>query len=318
MAIILQTIIFLRYEKRPKAIPLLGMKRILQQPFPSYHFSQRQILISIGSGILIFLVFYLAQPFNINKLSEPLQLVYSLAYAGVTAVGLLLLTVVFPLVFPSIFEEKEWIVAKEVVFVGMTLLVIAAGNILANHWLEGAAINIESFLKFLMATVLIGIFPITFSVLLKQQVLLKRYSEEAQNLNKQLHSQQVFVQPISGDGFLQRNILLQGDNQEEQLEVDPQNLWQLSTADNYVNILYKDGAIIKKILLRSPLKKMEDSLKEHSSMIRCHRSHIVNIEKVEKVIATAQGLKLKLQQQDQLVPVGKTYTDSVKARLKQE
>jgi hypothetical protein len=157
-------------------------------------------------GILIFLVFYLAQPFNINKLPENLQLVYSLAYASITTIVLLLLTVVFPLVFPRLFDEKEWIVAKEVVFVLVTLLVIAVGNILANHWLEGALIDIVSFLKFLIATVLIGIFPITFSVLLKQQVLLKRYSAEAQNLNQQLHSQKVFVQPISRDGFLQRKI----------------------------------------------------------------------------------------------------------------
>jgi DNA-binding LytR/AlgR family response regulator len=293
------------------------MKRILQQPFPSYHFSQRQILISIGLGVLIFLIFYLAQPFNINKLPENLQLVYSLVYASITAIVLLLLTVVFPLAFPKLFDEKEWIVGKEVVFIVVTLLVIATGNILANHWLEGAAMNIVSFLKFLMATLIIGIFPIAFSVLLKQQVLLKRYSEEAQNLNKQLQSQPFFVQPISSDGFLHRKILLQGDNQEELLEVNPQDLWQLSTADNYVSILYKEGQVIKKILLRSPLKKMEDSLKECGSMIRCHRSYIVNIEKVEKVMATAQGLKLKLIQQDQLVPVGKTYTDSVKARLKQ-
>jgi hypothetical protein len=288
------------------------MKKFLQHPFPSYHFSQRQILISIGLGMLIFLIFYLAQPFNINKLPQNLQLVYSLAYAGVTAVSMLLLTVVSPLLFPRLFDEKEWIVGKEIVFILVTLLAIATGNILANHLLEGATINIVSFLKFLMATLLIGISPITFSVLIKQQILLKRYSEQAQNLNQQL-----LVQPTSGDEPVYRKILLQGENQEEQLEVYPTDLWQLSTADNYVSILYKEEAVIKRILLRSPLKKMEDALKENDSLIRCHRSHIVNIEKVEKVMATAQGLKLKLMQQNQLVPVGKTYTDRIKAKLKQ-
>jgi DNA-binding LytR/AlgR family response regulator len=292
-------------------------REILQQPFPSYHFSVRQVIICILSGLLIFLVFYFAQPFNINKLSRDLQFIYSLAYGGVTLFCLLVLTVVSPLLLASLFDEENWVVKKEIIFILLTLVVIGTGNLFANHLLEGAAITIESFAKFLFATILIGLLPITLSVLAKQQILLKKYSTDSILLNDRLF--QVQRSPLSITSFenlVKEKILLKGDNQNEQLEVFPESIWQLSTADNYVSILYQDGLVMKTILLRSTLKKMEDSLEQFDAvLIRCHRSHIVNITKTESVVATAQGLKLKLKLGNQLIPVGKTYLDSIKEKL---
>jgi DNA-binding LytR/AlgR family response regulator len=291
--------------------------KILLQPFPSYHFSIRQVGICILSGLLIFLVFYFAQPFNINKLPSNLQLTYSLVYGGVTLFCLLVLTVGLPFVLASLFNEENWIVKKEIVFILFTIAVIAIGNLFANHLLEGAAINIESFAKFLFATILIGSLPITLSVLAKQRLLLKRYSADSIILNGRLSKIQLTTLTITPpNNVVQEKILLKGDNQDEQLEVPPENIWQLSTADNYVSILYQDGLGMKTILLRSTLKKMEDSLeKVDAVLIRCHRSHIINITKIESVIATAQGLKLKLKLGNQLIPVGKTYHDAIKEKL---
>ncbi|MFM9837316.1 MAG: LytTR family DNA-binding domain-containing protein [Cyclobacteriaceae bacterium] len=291
--------------------------KILQQPFPSYHFSIRQVGICILSGLLIFLVFYFAQPFNINKLQGDLQLTYSLVYGGVTLLCLLVLTVVLPFILASLFDEENWNVKKEIVFILLTIVVIAIGNLLANHLLEGAAINVESFTNFLFATILIGSLPITLSVLAKQRLLLKKYSIASILLNERLSQIQSTTLTITPpNNIVQEKILLKGDNQDEQLEVLPENIWQLSTADNYVSILYQDGSFMKTILLRSTLKRMEDSLEKfNATLIRCHRSHIVNITKIENTVATAQGLKLKLKLGNQLIPVGKTYLDAIKEKL---
>jgi DNA-binding LytR/AlgR family response regulator len=287
------------------------------QPFPSYHFSIRQMGICLLSGLLIFLVFYFAQPFNINKLPNNLQLTYSLVYGGVTLLCLLVLTVVSPFIFTSLFDEEDWIVKKEITFILLTIVVIAIGNLVANHLLEGATINLESFAKFLFATILIGLLPITLSIMAKQQLLLKRYSVDSNVLNERLSQTRLSSHTtLSPNNMVQEKILLKGDNQDEQLEVLPENIWQLSTADNYVSILYQDGLTMKTILLRSTLKKMEESLeKTNAVLLRCHRSHIVNLTKIENTVATAQGLKLKLKLGNQLIPVGKTYIDVIKEKL---
>ncbi len=291
--------------------------KILQQPFPSYHFSVRQVSICILSGLLIFLVFYFAQPFNINKLPSDWQLTYSLVYGGVTLLCLLVLTVVLPFIFTSLFDEENWNVKKEIIFILLTIVVIAMGNLFANHLLEDAAINVESFAKFLFATILIGSLPITLSVLAKQRLLLKKYSADSIILNERLSQIQPTTFTITPrNNIVQAKILLKGDNQDEELEVLPENIWQLSTADNYVSILYQQGLVMKTILLRGTLKRMEDSLERfNATLIRCHRSHIINITKIERVVATAQGLKLKLRLGNQLIPVGKTYLDTIKEKL---
>ena len=291
--------------------------KILLQPFPSYQFSIRQVGICILSGLLIFLVFYFAQPFNINKLSNKLQLTYSLVYGGVTLLGLLALTVVVPFIFAPVFAEENWTVKEEIVFILLTVTVIAMGNLLANHWLEGSPITLKSFTKFLFATMLIGSLPIALSVLIKQQLLLKKYSSDSIILNEHLPKIQLadLTMPLS-KSVDQERVLLKGDNQDEQLEVLAENIWRLSTADNYVSILYQDGSVMKTILLRNTLKKMEASLEKHYAiLIRCHRSHIVNITKIEKTVATSQGLKLKLKLDNQLISVGKTYLYAIKEKL---
>ena len=55
-------------------------------------------------------------------------------------------------------------------------------------------------------------------------------------------------------------IKLVGDNQSEVLELAPENLWFLSSADNYVNIVFEQKNSLQSVLFRSTLKKMETVL----------------------------------------------------------
>jgi DNA-binding LytR/AlgR family response regulator len=89
----------------------------------------------------------------------------------------------------------------------------------------------------------------------------------------------------------------------------------LTTADNYINIIYKEAGIIKTVLFRNTLTSMEQQVAGFDSLIRCHRGYIINISKVEKSIPSAQGLKLKLAEQEELIPIGRTYLDKIKERL---
>jgi LytTr DNA-binding domain len=303
------------------------MKKIWLQPFPSYSFSIKQTVISIASGLIVFLIFYITQPFNINKLTPSLQLTYSLVYGAVTAVCLLLLTVISPLVFSKIFNEEKWVVGKEVIFILVTIVLIAAFNLLVYQFLENLAITFTGFLKFLVATFFIGLLPISFSVLVKQKLLLDKYKEISDNINDQLVENkkeiptenwqtELITDTKPGPVEAQKLILLKGEGLEEKLELPEQDLWVLATADNYIQVTYRATGAIKTTLFRSTLTNMEQQLTGFDDIVRCHRGYIINISKVEKTVATAQGLKLKLEQQEELIPVSKTYLDKVRALLK--
>ena len=93
--------------------------------------------------------------------------------------------------------------------------------------------------------------------------------------------------------------------------VKKENILYLESAENYVSICYLNKGKVSKFLLRDTLKKVEESF-AGTDIVRCHRSYMVNFEKVKVIKRDREGLKLEL---DNLsvtdIPVSKTYVSSV-------
>jgi hypothetical protein len=93
--------------------------------------------------------------------------------------------------------------------------------------------------------------------------------------------------------------------------VKKENLLYIESAENYVSICYLNNGKVSKYLLRDTLKKMEEIF-SGTELVRCHRSYIVNFEKVKVIRRDKDGLKLELGNPAVLdIPVSKTYVDSV-------
>jgi len=93
--------------------------------------------------------------------------------------------------------------------------------------------------------------------------------------------------------------------------VKKENLIYLESTENYINIFYLNNGKISKYLLRDTMKKMEEKF-TGTDIIRCHRSYMVNFEKVKVIRKEKDGLKLDFD--DPLIsdiPVSKTYVDNV-------
>ena len=93
--------------------------------------------------------------------------------------------------------------------------------------------------------------------------------------------------------------------------VKKENLLYLESSENYVNICYLSKGKISKYLLRDTLKKMEENF-SGTEIVRCHRSYMVNFEKVKVIRKDKDGLKLELDSPSAIdIPVSKTYVDNV-------
>ncbi len=93
--------------------------------------------------------------------------------------------------------------------------------------------------------------------------------------------------------------------------IKKENLLYLEAAENYVNICYLNKGNVSKYLLRDTLKKMEESF-SGTEIIRCHRSYIVNFDKVKVIRKDKDGLKLELDNPLAIdLPVSKTYVNVV-------
>jgi hypothetical protein len=95
------------------------------------------------------------------------------------------------------------------------------------------------------------------------------------------------------------------------LSVKKENLLYLEAAENYVSICYLNKDKVSKYLLRDTLKKIEETF-SGNEIVRCHRSYMVNFEKVKVIRRDRDGLKLGFDNPLVMdIPVSKTYISHV-------
>lgn len=93
--------------------------------------------------------------------------------------------------------------------------------------------------------------------------------------------------------------------------INKENLLYLESAENYVSICYLNKGKVSKYLLRDTLKKVEESF-SGTEIIRCHRSYMVNFDKVKVIKKDKYGLTLELDNPSVMdIPVSKTYVNTV-------
>ena len=102
---------------------------------------------------------------------------------------------------------------------------------------------------------------------------------------------------------------------ELKLSVQSDQLLYLESADNYVKIHYLNKGKITHFMLRNSLKNLDDNL-ANTPMIRCHRSYVVNFDKVKVLRKEKDGIYLALDEENiPDIPVSKTYTERVMAKF---
>lgn len=97
---------------------------------------------------------------------------------------------------------------------------------------------------------------------------------------------------------------------EVQVSVLPSRLLFLKSADNYVEFYFLKQGKVKKELIRTTLKRLEKDM-EKINVLRCHRSYMVNAEKVSLLQRTSKGLMIEIEgYSDALIPVSKSYQEA--------
>jgi DNA-binding LytR/AlgR family response regulator len=89
----------------------------------------------------------------------------------------------------------------------------------------------------------------------------------------------------------------------------------IRSADNYIEVFWKDGDLIKRQLIRGTLQKAADLLEDYTYIFKCHRSFIVNINYIERVEGNSQGYKLFFEDIDFEIPVSKLSVNELKEKI---
>ncbi len=285
------------------------MLKILQQPYPFGEKSTIRLLIqSIGEGTFIALFLILFQPFGLTEWNDPNKTWYLFGYGLITTLcGLILRFGIFKF-FPKYHSETTWKVGKEILSILLLILMITVFNVFFSRFAFDLNISLKNFLGMLVGVMIIGIFPATFGVMLNYIIQLKKYN---QPIIVQHHTPEVV---LNEQIYENKTLKLIAENEKDSIELNTDSLYFIESSDNYSTVFYEKSGKLQKELLRSSLTRLESQIPSEN-IVRCHRSFIVNLDKVEKVTGNAQGYKLHLAAPELLVPVARKYSEIVE-RLK--
>lgn len=112
-----------------------------------------------------------------------------------------------------------------------------------------------------------------------------------------------------------RMVQLHDNSGTLRLTINLDALYYMESEDNYIRIYYKHNDRIASYMLRCRTSSLEKSL-EGTSMARCHRSYIVNINKINFMGEERRMHYISLDDDSiKRIPVSKSYYESLLQRL---
>lgn len=295
------------------------MASFLQRPFPPYANSRRSGLAAFMAALIVFAILFFGEPFQLDTVPVSTKFILSLAYAAATLLVSTLFLVLLPLFFSSLFDSRRWTVGKEILFFCIILACISIANAGINAIANQIPFSLGMLLRMASYTLLVAIVPVTLSVFVKQQVLLRHYQRGANSINLEVagkvhHPNETL--PNDNVQTAATMFLLTGDNQGESLNLLPSQWMAAEANDNYVRIFYDQSTGEGSVLFRTTLKKMEAQLQGHAGKYRCHKSFLVNLQKVSHLSGNAQGYRLHLVNSELQIPVSRSLHGELKEKLK--
>jgi hypothetical protein len=194
------------------------------------------------------------------------------------------------------------------IYSSLTLLLVFIISWILSYYREGASqISFNSILDSGFDVVSISILPIFGFILVYERLMLNTRLKTAKSLSQTISKikQNDIVPDVS---FL-------AENNKDVFRLKLNQLLFIEANDNYSSFSYLEKGQVKKELIRGSLKRMQEQI-DNEALIRCHKSYIVNLNKINKVLGNAKGYRLQLDEVDIEIPVSRSFPKSIIEKIK--
>ncbi|MNJ83618.1 putative two-component response-regulatory protein YehT [compost metagenome] len=235
--------------------------------------------------LLSFIIIFL-EPFDTDQMESDYKLVLLLGF-GILIFGVFI-------IHSSIENwwyfrvQKVWKVSHEIS--STILFFIFAGTILYLYnrlVINGINCSFGSYLRYLCFIVL-PMIPVLapFMIYLRQQ-----FGER--------------IIPLSSN-----SIILTGENKNEILNLEKENLLFIKAFENYVEIYFLDNS--NNIVSKTFRQTLSNVCQQIPFLEKCHRSYLVNMIAVKEIIGNSQSAKISFIHGEKTIPLSKTYYKQIK------
>jgi DNA-binding LytR/AlgR family response regulator len=256
----------------------------------------------ISLGTFLFILFFQPFPIRLSDLDNGLVFI-----AGFGVIIFIVLLVV-AMIFQGLFQKQEEDLHHYVQ--GFSILVICSvAFAFYLRYVGQASITFHIMLKI----VLICIAP---PLLIRLFYLKNNLLEENRALQKENNSLKQQILKNETD-TLNKIVEFISENNTENISLPVRTIAFIKSADNYVEIFYREDETSKKKLIRNTLKNIEYLVRPYSTFLRCHRTCIVNSQYIEKISRKINTHWLTIRDFKELVPVSRQYLLILKEAMAQ-
>jgi hypothetical protein len=276
---------------------------VFNKPYPYEDSFFKRFIISLLFGIFVGFFLLLFQPFDIYKIEHNNKNVFILGFGLVTFLAMMITYFFFPLIFKKFYCAETWKIKKEFTHIIVNIILITFLNIAYSIFFCESCVQFhlvwfKVFIFSFLSVLVIGLFPIIFMLIIYQNMILKRNIRNAEALTQTIKHQKV----ESSD------MIIFSVNKKKMLSLRSDQLILIESNGNYINVYYENRNLIKRDIIRNTLKNIEYITTNSSNFIKCHKSYIVNLNKLKKVNGNAQGYKVELEAIDFEIPVSRTLS----------
>ncbi len=275
------------------------MFEFLNKPYPFNDDLKHntKIIFFISMGVFVFL--FLFQPLQIDSLATRDKYFLVIGLGIITFLSLSLNLLILPSLFPKILHGSSWNVKKEIFWDLWVLFTVSVG-----YFLYYKALGIMEFgFDMIIKLILIAIVPTSVLIVLNRHRLLRSHLRLANELNIKLREHKASPDKL---------VHFVSDYQKDNLSLKASIILFVRSANNYIEIFWKEDQGINNQMVRCSLLKAEEVLRDYKFIFKCHRSFLANINHIEKIEGSSQGYRLYFEKIDFPIPVSKNYATKLK------
>jgi hypothetical protein len=254
------------------------------------------IVFFISVGVPLFL--FLLQPFGFSLLPKHDKYYLIIGFGVITFLALSLHLLFITSLFPKTFTSSRWNVKKEIFWNLWILFTILTGYFIYCKLLDILKFDFNLVIKLILTAII----PISALIIINQNRMLRSRLKFADDINKKLKEHKLLEEKI---------IYFNSDYQKDSLAIKVNLLLFIRSANNYIEVFWKEGDLIKNQMVRCSMAYAEELLKEHKFIVKCHRSFIVNINYIDRFEGNLQGYKLYFDKIDFPIPVSKNFASKL-------
>ncbi len=263
------------------------------------------LFLGISFGVFLFVLFF--QPFPLERFDFNNMLVFVAGLGAIVFLLMVLIKIVFNNLFQNNIQNNDEPTLPS--YLG-GFIIFASCSIAFAFYLHYVGMVRMSFYIMFKIVLICLVPPITLWL----YTAVRELKQQNETLIKEKKLIQQQVEKFEED-YLNKSIEFISENNSEKLNLLIADIAFIKSADNYVEIVYKEDDNFKKKLIRNTLKNIEQQIRPYSNFIRCHRICIVNTHYIEKLNRNYSSHWLTIKGYNESLPVSRQYLLKLKETI---